>query len=278
MSPLRLIILIVGLIFILVVYFWESIRQKRSQRKQTVRRTAPEYGPSDLKIAQAQEADDDYSADLPELVQALADTSDLADLADTGPVTVADEETSSATPATAAKFSKEPETRDMFDELDAKPDNIDEPEDAGADQAVDADRIISLHITALPAQTFSGRDIQAAVNEVGLKYGEMKIFHHYGVGEMHAEQPLFSLTDMFEPGYFELSNIDQHTTRGLTLFFCLPSRVDAQVVFELMLNTAQRLAHRLGGEIRGRDQNLIKDEQIAEIRNKINQQTYEKQT
>ena len=164
----------------------------------------------------------------------------------------------------------------MFEELDAETQDIPD-QAAGTAQDIDVDRIISLHITALPAQTFRGRDIREALNEVGMKYGEMKIFHHYGVGEMHAEQPLFSLTDMFEPGHFELAKIEQHSTRGLTLFFCLPTRVDAQVVFELMLNTAQRLAHRLGGEIRGQDQNLIKDEQIAAIRNKINQQTHENQ-
>ena len=277
MSPLRLIILIVGLIFILVVYFWESIKQKRLQRKQTVRRTAPQYELSDIKIAQQEHDQSDYAADLPELIQTLSDTSDIADLAGTGPVTVAEEEPESAESVPVPKLRQELETRDMFEELEAESEAA--PDQPGAaDQEIDVNRIISLHITALPAQAFSGREIQAAINEVGLKYGDMKIFHHYGVGEMHSEQPLFSLTDMFEPGYFDLSKLDQHTTRGLTLFFCLPSRIDAQVVFELMLNTAQRLAHRLGGEIRGQDQSLIKDKQIADIRNKINQQTYENQT
>ena len=76
---------------------------------------------------------------------------------------------------------------------------------------------------------------------------------------------------MFEPGNFDLARLDQHNTRGLTLFFSLPVRVDSQVVFELMLNTAQRLAKRLGGEIRGSEHNLLDDAQITAIRNKINE-------
>lgn len=276
MTSLRLIILIVGLVFIAVVYFWESIKQKRLQRKQTVRRTAPQHEISNMKFIREEESDNDYSDDLPELIHTLSDTTDIVDLVDQKPVTVAQEEPLSAAPAVSAKMSKEPETFDMFEELDTEPDSPAD-QDAGTEQNIDTSRIIALSVTALPARAFNGRDIQAAVKEVGLEYGEMRIFHHYGVGDMRAEQPLFSLTDMFEPGYFELTKLDRHSTRGLTLFFCLPSRVDGQVVFELMLNTAQRLAQILGGEIRGQDQNLINDEQIAEIRNKINQQYYEKQ-
>ena len=129
----------------------------------------------------------------------------------------------------------------------------------------------------MPSRTFYGNDILEAVNEVGLEYGEMDIFHHYGVGDMRCDRPLFSVADMLEPGHFDLTKLDRHRTRGLTMFFCLPARDDGQVVFELMLNTAERLAHRLGGEIRGVDQNLIDDEQITTIRNKINQQTYSEQ-
>ena len=79
MTSLRLIILVIGLIFIAVVYFWESIKQKRVQRKQTVRRTVPEHDLSDVKIIREPETGNDEPADLPELVQALADTSDIDD-------------------------------------------------------------------------------------------------------------------------------------------------------------------------------------------------------
>ena len=45
--------------------------------------------------------------------------------------------------------------------------------------------------------------------------------------------------------------------------------VDGQVVFELMLNTAQRLADILGGEIRGPNHSLINENRIHTIRSKI---------
>lgn len=273
MTPLRLIILVAGLILIAVIYFWESIKHRHRQRKQTVRRSFTEHEHADVRMVMDEEPDSDYSGVLSELNKNLAEAKRKTDMPQRESVRVADPKPAAGQPSLTPKASPLPETRDMFSELEnGAPDTT-----AGTGQAlpeIDPRQIIALHVTALPGKAFKGSDIQAAVTEVGLVYGEMNIFHHYGVGEMQSDRPLFSLADMFEPGQFDLDKIAQHNTRGLTLFFCLPAGVDGQVVFELMLNTAQRLAHRLGGEIRGPDQQLIDDKQIGEIRNKINQQTH----
>ena len=55
---------------------------------------------------------------------------------------------------------------------------------------------------------------------------------------------------MLEPGNFDLQNIQTHETAGLVMFMRLPVPADGSVAFELMLNTAQRLQERLGGELR----------------------------
>jgi len=272
MSSLRLIILIAGLIFIAVIYFWESIKNKRLQRRQTIRRPPPsEHEYSVVRTIPEKEVEDDFSDVLSELNQELVDSKDTADLTDQERLVPAQ----AADPPErlhATNVRTEPETRDMFTDL-ADVSDVDLAQEQGVNQAVSESQIVVLHITALPTRVFNGNDILDAVNDVGLEYGDMNIFHHYGVGDLHGDRPLFSLADMFEPGHFDISSLDRHTTRGLTMFFCLPSRIDGQVVFELMLNTAQRLAQRLGGEIRGAGQDLIDDKLIAEIRNKINQQT-----
>ena len=78
---------------------------------------------------------------------------------------------------------------------------------------------------------------------------------------------------MFEPGSFDLEKIDSINTRGLSLILSLPTPIDGQVVFELMLNTAQRLAEQLGGEIRDPNHKLINDLHISSIRQNISLQT-----
>ena len=74
MSTLRLIILIVGLAFIAIIYFWESIKHKRLQRKQTIRRPPTESEYPELSIARERDAEHDYSGVLSELNQTLADS------------------------------------------------------------------------------------------------------------------------------------------------------------------------------------------------------------
>lgn len=273
MSSLRLIILFVGLVFIAVIYFWESIKQKWLQRKQTIKTTPSEQEYPEIRIVRDQDTGNDYSGVLPELNQPLNDSKNTAGVREQEHLVVSDNVSASPELLHTTDVRHGPETRDMFAEHPGKPGESSDQDNA-ADRDIDKDRIITLHVTALPTRAFNGKDLLDAVNDVGLEYGEMNVFHHFGPGDMRSDRPLFSLADMFEPGNFDLDKLDRHNTRGLTLFFCLPSRVDGQVVFELMLNTAQRLAQRLGGEIRGPAQDLIDDEQITEIRNKINQHTY----
>lgn len=268
MSTLRLIILVAGIVFIAVVYIWEILKQRKLHRKQTISRAVPEHELPRVRVPSSTDADRDYSEILSELNQSLAESKRKEEFtpAEAGPRSRIHEK------APAARlddlYTELPETRDMFGELEDIA-----PGRAGtgdvSDQDIDEQRIITLHVTAMPASAFNGDDILDAVNNVGMEYGEMNIFHHFGMGEMQSDRPLFSLADMYEPGSFDLEHIDNHRTRGLTLFFCLPVRVDAEVVFELMLNTAQRLADILQGEIRGGDHNLLNDDRIMDIRNKL---------
>ncbi|MBF8268903.1 MAG: Cell division protein ZipA [Gammaproteobacteria bacterium] len=266
MTSLRVIILVVGVVLIVVIYFWETIKHRRQQRKQTISPSFSEQEYSGIRITSDHETDSDYADVLSELNQALAETKRKAEFAPPNTIVSRADGTERSRHMGAQIKS---ETRDMFG-----PARQDAPVSTGLQdseyQNVNENQIIALHITALPTGIFNGNDILDAVNNVGLEFGEMNIFHHYGIGDMQGQRPLFSLADMFEPGSFDLARLDQHHTRGLTLFFFLPIRVDSQVVFELMLNTAQRLAKRLGGEIRGPDHNMIDDEQIAAIRSKIN--------
>jgi len=266
MTPLRLIILIVGIVLIAVIYFWETIRQRRQQRKQTINPSFSEQAYSGIRNTTGYDTESDYADALSELNQTLSETKRNAEFAPTDIISRG----SNAERFHNITAQHEPEIRDLFAPLREDSPAAARQEDTNY-RDVDDSQIITMHITALPTRVFNGNDILDAVNDVGLEFGEMNIFHHYGIGDMQSHRPLFSLTDMFEPGNFDLARLDQHNTRGLTLFFSLPVRVDSQVVFELMLNTAQRLAKRLGGEIRGSEHNLLDDAQITAIRNKINE-------
>ncbi|OQW91413.1 MAG: hypothetical protein BWK79_16950, partial [Beggiatoa sp. IS2] len=50
--------------------------------------------------------------------------------------------------------------------------------------------IIVLYVVAQRGRELNGADIFSVLEEIGLKYGDMSIFHHYGVGELKVKQPV----------------------------------------------------------------------------------------
>ena len=126
--------------------------------------------------------------------------------------------------------------------------------------------LIMLYITS-PAQTmFNGLSISKAADEVGMVYGHMNIFHHFGPGKLHSGQPLFSMANMFEPGSFDLGRMADLRTKGVVLFMYSPASIEATVVFELYLNTARRIAEYLNGELRMSDNNPLDNAGIEKLR------------
>ncbi len=126
--------------------------------------------------------------------------------------------------------------------------------------------IIALYIKPPSGHEFAGPAIVRSMNSVGLRYGDMDIFHHFGAGDLRTELPLFSVANMVEPGHFDLHDIETFATPGLAMFLRLPSSLDGAVAFELFLNTAQRLAEALSGDLYGAPKKLLDGTAIDKMR------------
>lgn len=111
--------------------------------------------------------------------------------------------------------------------------------------------VLALYLRPLRDAVFRGATLLRGFNTVGLKFGEMGIYHHYGAGDLRSDRPLFSVANMFEPGYFDPAAMDDFETAGLALFIQLPAPLDGPVAFEFFLNTAQRLAEALDADLLG---------------------------
>ena len=118
-----------------------------------------------------------------------------------------------------------------------------------AQPAPPAPDVLALYLRPARSPAFLGPVLVKALNAVGMRFGDMNIYHHYGAGELRAEQPLFSLANMFEPGQFDLDGIEDFETAGLAMFIQFPAALDGPVAFELFLNTAQRLAEALDADL-----------------------------
>ena len=109
-------------------------------------------------------------------------------------------------------------------------------------------QVIVLSVVMPEGQVMSGAALLPTLLTLGLKYGEMNIFHRHqdnaGNGKV-----TFSLANMMNPGTFELDDIENFSTQGITLFMTLPNAGDAFEVFEQMLNAAKQLAVEFKGQL-----------------------------
>ena len=102
-------------------------------------------------------------------------------------------------------------------------------------------QIIVLSVVMPEGQTMSGAALLPTLLTLGLRYGEMNIFHRHQDNAGNG-QVTFSLANMMNPGTFDLDDIENFSTQGITLFMTLPNTGDAFEVFEKMLNAAKQLA------------------------------------
>ena len=275
MTDLRLILLICGVSLLTGIYLWGIYRSRKddrdSQRRRTVRDFPQEESLSSLSVDRQAEQDIDYAHMISQISDARNDSDPAAiddipaametgsepveeppDFSNTGTV---DEQPSLST--SAPLFSSEAAEQAPEEQQSSPIPAYEKPTD-----------IIQLHVIAKGAETISGPKLLKAIGEVDMQFGAMNIFHHYGLGEK-MEQPIFSLANMIEPGNFDMNTIDTFETNGLVFFLCLPSPLDPEVVFELMLNTGERLAGMLNADLYDEKRRVITDNWITQVRTRL---------
>jgi len=116
-----------------------------------------------------------------------------------------------------------------------------EPSIAQAPKAVVNPEVLIISVVMPENQQISGAALLPTLLTLGMKFGDMNIFHRHednaGNGKV-----TFSLANIMNPGTFDLDNMESFTTQGVSLFMTLPNAGDAFVVFDQMLNAAKQLA------------------------------------
>lgn len=155
-------------------------------------------------------------------------------------------------------------TQESEPELKHEPDS-----EVNADTADDfetvPEEVIVLHIKG-PVQ---GAVLLQMMTELGCKFGELGIFHRYentaGTGPM-----IFSVANMFNPGTFDLDNMENFETEGVAFFMALPMKFDGQQAFNMMLNAAKKLATEIPqGQVLDGQRQLLTRQSIHEARQRI---------
>ena len=129
--------------------------------------------------------------------------------------------------------------------------NIDSVEDevpSAAKAEPEKQEVLMLFIDKSEGMPIDGAKLLPTLLTLGFKYGDMDLFHRHqdssGKGEV-----LFSLANMFNPGTFDIDNMEQLSTRGLTIFMTLPNASEPLQTFNMMHNAAKKIADEFGATV-----------------------------
>ena len=96
----------------------------------------------------------------------------------------------------------------------------------------------------------------------------MNIFHKR-LSREHQSTVIFSVANMLNPGTFDLNNMDEFTTLGISFFLALPTPINNLDAFEQMLVVAQEIRDTLGGDLKDDHRNGMTGQTIEHYRQRI---------
>ena len=134
--------------------------------------------------------------------------------------------------------------------------------EAGADLPT---KILQVNLVARKNE-ISGQMILDLAAELNLTHGEFNIFHRM---DSKTGKSIFSMANLVEPGSFDISNMQDFKTPGLTLFSQLPAPVDCVTAFSEMMNAAKRIGYILGAELQDGSHSVMTSQSIEHERDAV---------
>ena len=77
------------------------------------------------------------------------------------------------------------------------------------------------------------------------------------------------MANMVVPGTFDLNNIENFETPGVSFFLTLPIESDSMTAFEMMVGTAKALCDNLGGELKDENRSVMTQQTIEHCRQRV---------
>lgn len=138
---------------------------------------------------------------------------------------------------------------DEMEDLDEPAESAEPPATGGKAAASTpgvADRVITVRFVP-KGGALSAEAVVLALRAANLRHGRYGIFHCFAGPP--ADEPLFSVANLTEPGSFDLNNLSASRIPGMSFFMVLPGPGDPVDRFDRMVETARALAHELGADL-----------------------------
>jgi cell division protein ZipA len=139
-----------------------------------------------------------------------------------------------------------------------------------SESAVSAEfsEVLVINVVAKTDRDIAGIDMLQVLMSNGLIFGEMSIFHRHL--EHNRESPvLFSVANMVNPGTFDLNQIGEFSTKGLSFFLTLPNVATSMQGFEKMLEAAQQIRVALDCDLKDDSRSVMTAQTIEHYRQRV---------
>jgi cell division protein ZipA len=179
-------------------------------------------------------------------------------------VEIPDESLQAATESADTKS----ETHQAATPAEQKPQPEPQPEQQQQQQTEQpVDDVIAVFVMAEKEQPpIKGEQILSASYALNLQHGDMKIFHRHSKTD---NSILFSMANVFDPGWFELEQINQLETRGITFFMQVNRLEDPADVLDEMLICAHRMSTMLGASLCNAHRQPLDESYTRQLREKV---------
>ena len=128
--------------------------------------------------------------------------------------------------------------------------------------------VFMLNVVARSKQGFHGGDILHILLACDLRFGDMGFFHRHEL-EAGRGAVQFSVTNMMQPGVFDIDNMADMATPGLVFFLTLPGPDDMMQAFDYMLETAKTVARNLDADVLDESRSVVSKQTMEHSRQKI---------
>lgn len=130
------------------------------------------------------------------------------------------------------------------------------------------EEVLIINVMAPEGDCFEGNDIVRVMMAAGMRFGEMNIYHYHEGGSDDGPV-VFSLANMVKPGVFNLAQMEEFVTPGLSLFLALPIDGEAIKAFEQLLATSRQIAELLGGVLKDENRSVFTAQTAEHYRQRV---------
>ena len=123
-------------------------------------------------------------------------------------------------------------------------------------------RIVTLRVIPKSEPRFPGRAVRQAFSGAGFWHGPLDIYHLPD----HEGRVVLSAAALAQPGTFDPSIMDSQRFSGLNLFAVLPGPKPERETFDELVRAARQLAERLDGKMADQHGEELTSQRIARLR------------